>query len=138
MKTVPTGRAVKDFIASIENVERREDAAAMLEFMNDVTGVAARMWGTSIIGYGEYDYKRADGSEHKFMVAGFSPRKANMVVYIMSGVAQYAERLKAMGKFKHSVSCLYLPRLKSLDLNVLESVVKDDIEEMKKRYTVRI
>ncbi len=138
MKTVPTKGSVEAFLASVENAGRREDAQTLLELMNKAIGVPPRMWGTSIVGYGEYDYSRADGSQHKFMVAGFSPRKANMVVYIMTGVAQYTERLEAMGKFKHSVSCLYLPRLKSLDLNVLAGVIKDDIEEMKRRYTVRI
>jgi len=137
MKTVKNEDSVEAFLNSVENLGRREDAFTLLELLNKAIGVPPKMWGKSIVGYGEYDYTRADGSEHKFMVAGFSPRKANLVVYLITGVDQYTEQLAKMGKYKSSVSCLYLPRLKNIDLSVLENVVLQDIEEMKKRYPTR-
>lgn len=138
MKTRPTDIPAEEFIQTVENAGRREDAYVMLELMTRITGSKAVMWGPSIIGFGQYRYRRADGSEHSFPVSGFSPRKANLVVYLMSGVQQYADTLAKMGKYKNSSSCLYLPRLKTLDLTVLEGVICQDIDNMKSKYEVTI
>jgi len=134
MKTRPTDAPVDDFIASIDNAGRREDAGIVRSLMDRVTGSSARMWGDSLIGYGEYDYARADGTRHMFFVTGFSPRKANMSIYLMSGASNHSEKLALLGKHKHSVSCLYLGRLTNIDLDVLEEIVGDDIALMRQRY----
>jgi len=134
MKTRPTDASVEAFIASVDNAGRREDALALLPIMNRVTGTQPRMWGDSLIGYGEYAYSRADGSRHRFFLTGFSPRKANLVVYLMAGVGQHAGKLARLGRHKHSSSCLYLGRLKSVDLDVLAELVADDLAIMRQRY----
>ena len=134
MKTRPTGRSVDEFLAAVEHAGRREDALALRVIMDRATSAEARMWGDSLVGYGEYEYRRADGSRHRFFLAGFSPRKANLVVYLMSGVGRHADKLKNLGKHKHSVSCLYLGRLKNVDLGVLEEMITDDIATMKRIY----
>lgn len=134
MKTQPNDASVEEFLGTVPNAGRREDAAELLAVMNRVTGASARMWGDSLIGYGEYAYKRADGSKHKFFLTGFSPRKANLVVYLMAGVAQHAEKLARLGKHKHSSSCLYLGRLKNVDLDVLAQMIADDLAIMRERY----
>jgi hypothetical protein len=134
MKTQPTGASVDAFIASVDNAGRREDAATVLDMMNRVTSAAPLMWGDSLIGYGEYEYERADGSRHRFFLTGFSPRKANLVVYAMTGLKNHSGLLERLGPHRHSVSCLYLGRLKNIDLNVLEQIVATDLDAMKQRY----
>ena len=134
MKTQPTGRSVDEFLAAVEHAGRREDALTLRVIMDRATGAEARMWGDSLVGYGEYEYQRADGSRHRFFLTGFSPRKANLVVYLMSGVGKHAEKLEKLGKHKHSVSCLYLGRLKNVDLDVLEEMIADDLAAMRLIY----
>lgn len=134
MKTQPTGASVDAFLASVENAGRREDAATVLDMMNRVTGAAPIMWGDSLIGYGNYEYARADGSRHRFFLTGFSPRKANMVVYAMTGLKNHSDLLERLGPHRHSVSCLYIGRLKNIDLGVLEQIVASDLAAMKRLY----
>lgn len=134
MKTQANDASVEAFIEQVENPGRREDAFILLALMNDVIGAQPVMWGDSIIGYGNYEYARADGSKHRFMLTGFSPRKANMTVYIMPGFKPYEKQLAQLGKCKNSSSCLYLPRLKNVDLGVLKDIVADSIIRMKERY----
>lgn len=134
MKTQANDASVNAFIESVDNAGRREDAFVLLDLMNKTTGAKPVMWGESIIGYGNYEYARADGSQHRFMITGFSPRKANMTVYIMPGFKPYEKQLSELGKCKNSSSCLYLPRLKNIDLAVLSDIVADSIVRMKERY----
>ena len=134
MKTQPTGQSVDGFLAAVENPGRREDAIALKAVMDRVTGSRARMWGDSLVGYGEYEYQRADRSRHRFFLTGFAPRKANLVVYLMTGVKNHGEKLTRLGKHKHSVSCLYLGRLKTVDLHVLERMIADDVAAMRRIY----
>ncbi|MBO6722006.1 MAG: DUF1801 domain-containing protein [Roseitalea sp.] len=134
MKTQPTGASVDAFIASVENAGRREDAATVLNMMNRVTGATPLMWGDSLIGYGEYDYQRADGSRHRFFMTGFSPRKANLVIYAMTGVKNHSGLLEKLGPHRHSVSCLYLGRLKNIDLGVLEQIAAADFAAMQRLH----
>ncbi|MEO1747699.1 MAG: DUF1801 domain-containing protein [Pseudomonadota bacterium] len=134
MKTVPTQNSVEDFIAGVEHEGRRDDAGLLLALLNKVTGAKPVIWGESLIGYGTYAYERADGSQHTYFVTGFSPRKANMVVYLMSGCANHTAKLQKLGRHKHSSSCLYLGRLAKVDLDVLAELIADDIAIMKDRY----
>ncbi len=134
MKTQANDASVEAFIEQVENPGRREDAFILLELMNGVTGAQPVMWGDSIIGYGSYEYTRADGSKHQFMLTGFSPRKQQMTVYIMPGFKPYEKQLARLGKYKNSSSCLYLPRLKNVELDVLGEIVSDSITRMKERY----
>ena len=134
MKTTETDADPALFLASIDNRGRAEDAQEVMEMMARLTGQPPRMWGDSIIGFGSYDYTRKDGSEHRFFRTGLSPRKQNLTIYLMPGVKKYAETLKRLGPHKHSVSCLYLGRLKNVDTGVLEEVIRQSLNDMGDMY----
>ncbi len=133
-KTVPTGASVTEFLNAVDHAGRREDASVLLDMMRRVTGAEPRMWGQSIIGFGNYRYKYESGREGVFLLTGFSPRKARMTIYIMPGFKAYSEYLSRLGRHKHSVSCLYVGRLAALDLEVLEEMVADSVRRMKEIY----
>lgn len=134
MKTSETDEDPRAYLARVENRGRAEDAATVMEIMARVTGQPPRMWGPSIIGFGAYDYTRADGSEHRSLRTGLSPRKANLTIYLMPGCNKYAEILARLGKHKQSVSCLYVGRLKNIDLEVLEEVIRASVVDMDQMY----
>ena len=134
MKTVETDVDPAAFLAQVENRGRAEDTAEVVEMMTRITGYSPRMWGDSIIGFGRYDYTRKDGSAHSFFRTGVSPRKQNLTVYIMPGFSAYSEILARLGPHKHSSSCLYLGRLKTVDGAVLEELIRASVAEMDRRY----
>ena len=92
------------------------------------------MWGSSIVGFGSYHYRYASGREGNSLVVGFSPRKQNMVIYIMPGFSDYGEILDGLGKFRTGRSCLYVNKLDDVDLVLLEQLVRESFREMKRRY----
>lgn len=125
-----------DFIASVEPEPRRADAEVLLEMFNRVTGLEPKMWGPAIIGFGRYHYKYESGREGDFMLTGFSPRKAKLVMYIMPGYrfGEMQERLAKLGKHKLGKSCLYINKLADVDLAVLEDIVRDGLAYMYDKY----
>ncbi len=133
-KTQPTGLSPTDFIAGVEHPVRREDAATLLALMSTITGWEPRMWGPTIIGFGEYHYKYESGREGDFMRTGFSPRKANMVIYIMPGYTDHSEILGRLGKHKLGKSCLYINKLADVDMAVLEELIRAGLDDMAKKY----
>ncbi len=134
MKTVENDGSVEDFLQSVANERRREDAIRVVRMMEDVTGEQPRMWGDSIIGFGRYTYRRSDKSEHNWMLTGVSPRKAALTVYIMPGFSQYGSLLAKLGKHRHSMSCLYLTRLANIDFDVLTELVRQSVQDMRAKY----
>ena len=133
-KTQATDASVEDYIAQIEHPKRRRDSFTLLELMKRLTGDEPKLWGPSIIGFGQYHYKYASGREGDFMRTGFAPRKANMVVYIMPGYRDYGEQLARLGKHKIGKSCLYLTDLEKVDINVLEEIIADSLKYMQEKY----
>lgn len=135
-KTQVTKVEPKDFVAAVENPKRRADGEAMLAFFERVTGLKAQMWGPSIIGYGRYHYKYESGREGEAMLTGFSPRKSNLVFYIMPGYreVEMQEKLSRLGKHKLGKSCLYVNKLDDIDLDVLEEIVLDGVSYMREKY----
>lgn len=133
-KTRPTEMAPADFIATVEHPTRRSDAETLLALMSKVTGWEPKMWGPAIIGYGEYHYKYESGREGDFMRTGFSPRKQNMVVYIMPGYTNFDPILDRLGKHKKGKSCLYINKLADVDLEVLEELIQAGLDDMAKKY----
>jgi hypothetical protein len=135
-KTKATDVEPKDFIASIEPEKKRADGEALLQLFNRVTGMKPKMWGPSIIGYGRYHYKYETGREGEFMMTGFSPRKANLSIYIVPGYRfpEMQEKLSRLGKHKLGKSCLYINKLADVDLAVLEEIVADGIAYMRDKY----
>ena len=88
------------------------------------------MWGTSIVGFGEYHYKYASGREGDWFLTGFSPRKQNLTLYIMSGFDQYNELLKKLGKFSTGKSCLYIKKLENIDKKILKELIIKSVQHM--------
>ncbi len=135
-KTKPTNVAPEDFIAAIEPERKRKDGEELLKFFGRVTGLKPKMWGPSLIGYGRYHYKYESGREGDMLITGFSPRKANLVMYIMPGYRydSMQEKLARLGKHKLGKSCLYINKLADVDLDVLEVIVRDGVAYMHENY----
>lgn len=122
-KTQPTDADVAAFVAAIPSAVRRQDAERLVELFGRVTGEPARMWGPSIVGFGEYHYRYASGREGDMAAAAFSPREAATTVYVVDGFDAHADLLDRLGPHTRSVSCLYLKRLDDVDLGVLAELV---------------
>jgi len=122
--TRPTGQPVEEFLAAVPNRRRWADAQRLIELMRDVTGEEPVMWGPSIIGFGTFHYRYASGREGDSPLAAFSPRKQNLVVYLVDGFEdRYATTLARLGPHKTGRSCLYLKNLDDVDLDVLRELV---------------
>ncbi len=130
LKTQKNDASVEDFLRSVPNERKREDSLAILELMRDVTGEEPSMWGTSIVGFGTYRYRYASGREGEWFLVGFSPRKQNLTLYIMSGFDNYDSLLADLGKFKTGKSCLYINKLEDVDLPTLRELVKQSVSHV--------
>jgi hypothetical protein len=135
-KTQPTDVDPRAVVAAVEHPVRRADAEVLLDLMHRVTGWQPRMWGPSIIGYGSYRYRYDSGREGEAPATGFSPRKANLVLYVVSGYDDLAEELAALGKYRLGKSCLYINRLADVDLQVLERIVQRGLATLCDSYEV--
>ena len=133
-KTKATKVSVTAFINSIDDKQKRADVRKVAAMMRKATGKRAKMWGSSIVGYGTYHYKYASGREGDFMVSGFSPRKQALAVYIMAGFGQFDTLMKKLGKYKTGKSCLYIKRLSDVDEKVLEKLIAGSVKYMRKNY----
>lgn len=127
-KTQRTKASVTQFIAAVEDETRRKDAKAIDKMMREITGEKPAMWGASIIGYGEYD-----GPTGKWPRLGFSPRKANLVLYLMDGY-ENEPLMKKLGKHKTGRSCLYINKLADVDEAVLQQLAAKSWKAMAKKY----
>ncbi|MCC6925399.1 DUF1801 domain-containing protein [Novosphingobium sp.] len=137
LKTTATEVRVADFLAAVPDPSRREEAAVIDALLRKVTGCEPKMWGPSIIGYGSYNYKYDSGREGTMCRAGFSPRKAELVIYAMGGPAESAEGealLARLGKHKRGKGCLYFRKLADVDLAVLEQLFVISWQTMNARY----
>ncbi len=130
-KTQKTQASVEDFLNSIADEQRRADCFAVVEMMKKATKSEPKMWGTSIVGFGDYHYKYATGREGDCPVIGFSPRKQNLTLYFTDGVERQPERLKQLGKHKIGKSCLYVNQLADLDLKVLKQMIQNSVANVK-------
>lgn len=135
LKTKATTQDPKEFLNSIEPELKRKEGFVLLELFEKVTGENPVMWGTSIVGFGKYHYKSERSSqEGDWPLVGFSPRKANLTLYVMHGNKDNSE-LKKLGKHKTSVGCLYINKLADVDIEVLKKIIKTAYEYMKKTMT---
>lgn len=122
---VPTSADVDAFLKAVPTESRRADAHALLELMRSVTGEPPVMWGPSIVGFGSYHYRYESGRTGDAPLAGFSPRKANLVVYLVGGFEdRYPKLLEQLGPHKTGKACLYLKRLGDVDLGVLRQLIE--------------
>lgn len=134
LKTRPNNLSVDDFIDAIEPEWKRDDAREVMQLMEKITGENPVMWGPSIVGFGKYRYVYESGREGDWMLTGFSPRKQSLTLYLMSGYEKLGDQLQRLGKYKSSVSCLYVKRLSDIDMDVLEEMIRKSIEIVKERY----
>ena len=138
--TKPTDARVEAFIDSVEHASRREDARILLEMFARITGDTPVMWGGSMIGFGSYDYSYESGRSGTWFRSGFSPRKANMSLYVLGCTsapetkAKQQELLDRLGPHKRGASCLYVTRLNKIDLGVLEELIACDKAAMDEKY----
>lgn len=130
LKTKKNDGDVEAFLNTIEPEKKRQDSFEILRLMEEVTGEEAKMWGESIIGFGSYHYTYASGREADWMLVGFSPRKQNLTLYIMSGFDEYENLLDKLGKHKTGKSCLYIKKIEDVDTDVLRQLVKESVEHM--------
>lgn len=133
-KTKPTQVAVADFLASIDDAQRREDCRAILQIMERVTGEPAMMWGPSIVGFGTYHYRYESGREGDWAVTGFSPRKNETSVYLTAAGPGQPGLLARLGRHRMGKSCLYIRRLADIDAAVLEQLIADSVSEVRRRH----
>ena len=130
LKTKPNDQNVEAFLNSVEDEDKRQACFTVMEIMEDVTGADAKMWGDSIVGFGTYRYKYASGREGEWMLTGFSPRKRNLTLYIMSGFDEYDQLLDKLGKYTTGKSCLYIKKIEDVDLDVLRELVDQSVKHM--------
>lgn len=136
LKTKKTKASVAAFIAGVADEQRRKDAQGLVKIFQEATGMKPAMWGSSIVGFGSYHYESERSSQKgDWPLTGFSPRKANMTVYIMPGFKEYGALLKKLGKHKVSGgSCIYFTKLSDLHAPTLKSLIKRSVKDMQKRY----
>lgn len=133
-KTQPNEQSVVQFLTAVTPEQKRQDAFTLLEMMERLSGYKATMWGPSIIGFGSYHYRYDSGREGDFMRIGFSPRKANLALYIIAGVASHQDILDQLGKHRTGKSCLYVNKLSDIRLPVLEQLIVKALAHMAEKY----
>lgn len=136
-KTLPTDIDPREFVMAVEPARRREDALRLLEIFGETTGgLTPKMWGPPIIGYGRYHYKYNSGREGEMLMTGFSPRKANLSLYIMPGYnfGDMESKLSRLGKHKLGKACLYINKLADVDESVLREIIVDGLENVRSKY----
>ena len=131
LKTKVNDASVTEFLNRVTDEQKRKDCFEILKMMKQVTKEEAKMWGTSIVGFGSYHYKSKSGREGDWMLIGFSPRKQNMSLYLMGGFETHSALLKKLGKFTTSVGCLYIKSLNDVDKKVLKELVQASVKRMK-------
>lgn len=132
LKTKPTAKSVARFLAAVPDSDRRADCKAIAAMMEKVTRKKPKMWGPSIVGFGDYRYVYASGREGNWFMVGFSPRKKEISVYLMGGLQHQAELLAKLGKHKTGKGCLYINKLEDIDFAVLTRMVKTAVTKLKK------
>ncbi len=134
-KTSETTKNVLDFINEfVSTQQKREDSYALVELMQTISGYAPKMWGPSIIGFGNYHYTYASGHEGDAPILGFSPRKAAISLYVFTGLKEHEHLLKDLGKFKRGAACLYIKKLSDIDKQKLVNVMNETIRYVTVKY----
>ncbi|MDG2533250.1 DUF1801 domain-containing protein [Sphingomonas sp. HITSZ_GF] len=134
LKTKATDMKVADFIAAVPDPVRRADAETVCAMMARLTGEAPKMWGATIIGFGSYRYTYDSGHSGEMCRIGFSPRKAELVLYVLSGKPEQADLLSRLGKHRTGKSCLYIKKLADVDLGVVEEIIRTAKAHMDETY----
>ncbi len=133
-KTKPNDQSVSVFLDKIPDETRRIECYAILNMMKRVTNAEPKIWGTGLVGFGNYHYKYESGHEGDCFVTGFAPRKGALTLYITAGVERFPKLLAKLGKHKAGKGCLYIKKLDDVNLSVLEDLVKQSVEQTRAKY----
>ena len=112
------------FLNAIEHQQKRKDSFVLLDLMTELSNSEPVMWGSSIIGFGQYTYKYASGRSGDWFITGFSPRKQSLTLYLMCGFDKVQHLLNKLGKHKTGKGCLYINKLSDIDQSVLKELIK--------------
>ncbi len=135
LKTKKTNASVAGFVAKIRDSQRRDECRQLIKLMKSVSGKTPRMWGASIVGFGDYHYEYQSGRSGDWFLMGFSPRKQNLTIYALTRFAAWEPLLAKLGKFKTGESCLYIKRLEDIDLKILAQLLARAIRRVPKKST---
>ena len=133
-KTEETDASIEAFLDGVSPDQKRRDSVILNETMKRITGCEAKMWGPTMVGFGSYHYKYESGHEGDLFLTGFSPRKKNLVVYIMPGFKKFEHLLTKLGKHKTGKSCLYINKLDDIDFTKLEELIASSFQIMSRKY----
>jgi hypothetical protein len=134
IKTKPTTESVVEFINNVPDEQKRKDSFVLLEMMKKATGEEPVLWSSSVIGFGNKRFKSpATGREVDWLLIGFSPRKANLSLYLELNFNKQEAALEKLGKHKTGVGCLYINKLAEIDLDVLKGIIDASVEQSKNR-----
>ncbi|MBP7375322.1 MAG: DUF1801 domain-containing protein [Pyrinomonadaceae bacterium] len=129
IKTKPTTASVEDFLNAIPDEQKRKDSFVIMEMMKQASGEDPVLWSSSIVGFGIKRYKSPKtGREVDWLRIGFSPRKANLSLYISVGIKEHAAALEKLGKHKTGVGCLYINKLADIDIDVLKGMIESSVK----------
>lgn len=134
LKTQKTNASVSQFIKAIDDERRRKDCKAIAAIMHKATKATPRMWGPSIVGFGDFEYVDKAKQAHQWFLCGFSPRKQALTLYLMGGYPKDSETAKKLGKFKTGGSCLYIKTLDDVHVPALRSLIAQSIKRVKGRF----
>ena len=134
-KTAYSEAPVEDFIKTVDDPQKQRDSAALIQLMEAATGESAKMFGPSIIGFGQYHYKYASGHEGDAPLLGFSPRKSAISLYVYSGGNEHRHLVDQLGKFKIGKACIYIKRLSDINIDILNQLMYETIQFIENRYT---
>ncbi len=133
-KTTENAASVEEFLNSVKDETKRADCLRVRAIMEEISGEKPKMWGTSIVGFGNYHYKYESGREGDFMKVGFSPRAQNVTLYIMPGFGRYEDLMSKLGKHKIGKSCLYVKKLADVDEEILKELITESYAYMTDKY----
>lgn len=134
-KTTYTGVDVMDFVNSyVDHEQKKADSFRLIELMQEWSGFEPRMWGPTIIGFGNYHYKYASGHEGDAPILGFSPRKAAFSLYVFSATERSEKLLADLGKFKMSKACIYVKKLSDINISILQELCIESIKYINEHY----
>jgi hypothetical protein len=136
LKTKQHDGDVLAFIKDFANTEQKqEDSFKLIDIMQELSGHPAKMWGSSMIGFGSYHYKSDRSTqEGDWPLIGFSPRKAAISLYVFSGIPEHEYLLEDLGKFKRGKACIYINKLSDINQKALEKLILETIDFLDKRY----
>lgn len=133
-KIQASAASVEAFLAAVPDARRREDARALDALMQSVVGTAPTMWGPAIVGYGRFRLRYDGGREQDWMLVGFSPRKAALVLYVTGGFDGHEALLERLGRHTTGTSCLYVKRMEDIDMDVLRELVERSVRHVRERH----